>query len=148
VSRQCGECTLCCKLLGIKELRKPQYEWCPHCDIGHGCTIYGDRPQSCRDYECMWLQTEVIPDECRPDRSHVVLTMLPDNEHIQVNVDPQRPEAHKTGLMGGVIGAISHQFDLFVIIGPEKRQLVTTKSPDEVRRMVKDLIVISESKSS
>src|SRR6516165_9574581 len=38
--RECGKCSLCCKLLPIRELNKPIDTWCPHCRPGHGgCTI-------------------------------------------------------------------------------------------------------------
>ena len=37
--RQCGTCTLCCKLLGIKEINKPDWTWRTHCKPGRGCEI-------------------------------------------------------------------------------------------------------------
>jgi hypothetical protein len=38
--RECGKCSLCCKLAPIRELNKPIDAWCPHCRPGHGgCTI-------------------------------------------------------------------------------------------------------------
>src|SRR5262249_4530121 len=47
--RECGKCSLCCKLLPIQELNKPIDTWCPHCRPGHGgCTIYSSRPSECR----------------------------------------------------------------------------------------------------
>ena len=30
--RSCDGCTLCCKLLSVEEIDKPQQHWCEHCD--------------------------------------------------------------------------------------------------------------------
>jgi len=80
----CGSCTLCCKLMavyhdeGLTRLQKPANTWCEHCDIGKGCRIYENRPKPCVVFECLWLQHSEMPDELKPDRSHVVMFELPD----------------------------------------------------------------------
>lgn len=71
MQRICGGCTACCKTHGIEELRKPPGRWCRHCNIGRGCSIYKDRPKSCRVYACSWLQG-VGRDEDRPDKINIV----------------------------------------------------------------------------
>ena len=39
-ARQCGDCSLCCKVLGIPELNKPKDAWCPQlCAAGTGCRM-------------------------------------------------------------------------------------------------------------
>ena len=42
-NRDCGSCSLCCKILGIAALDKPVGQWCPNCVQGQGCAIYADR---------------------------------------------------------------------------------------------------------
>jgi hypothetical protein len=42
--RQCGDCTMCCKVLPIEELSKPAHQWCQHAKPGSGCAIYQSRP--------------------------------------------------------------------------------------------------------
>ena len=37
--RQCGDCSLCCKVLGIPELNKPKDEWCPNFAAGIGSVV-------------------------------------------------------------------------------------------------------------
>jgi hypothetical protein len=74
-TRTCGSCTLCCKILGIVELDKPQGRWCAVCKPGVGCQAYDQRPQSCRDFSCAWLTSDFVPDELKPDRSKVVLAL-------------------------------------------------------------------------
>ena len=48
--KTCGSCTLCCKVVGIAELKKPADVWCGHCNKAKGCRIYDTRPQVCRKY--------------------------------------------------------------------------------------------------
>jgi hypothetical protein len=71
--RVCGECSLCCKLMSIPELHKPEAHWCTHCKPGHGCSIYQQRPGSCRDFGCKWLLDPKIDDIWYPRRSKMVL---------------------------------------------------------------------------
>jgi hypothetical protein len=33
---------MCCKVLPIAALEKPEQSWRTHCDIGKGCRIYAD----------------------------------------------------------------------------------------------------------
>lgn len=65
--RECGGCTACCKALSVAELAKPSNRWCNHCDVGSGCTVYADRPKSCRDFNCLW-RAGALGDADRPDR--------------------------------------------------------------------------------
>lgn len=67
----CGGCIECCTALPIVELNKPIRVRCNHV-CGNGCTVYADRPQSCRIYMCMWLQMPEVGPELRPDRCGVI----------------------------------------------------------------------------
>src|SRR5262245_44459275 len=71
--RACDGCTMCCKLMSIKELQKPAQSWCEHCDIGVGCRIYEQRPGDCRKFLCGWLGDERVGDEWRPSRTKMVI---------------------------------------------------------------------------
>ena len=68
--RTCGSCTACCKVLGVEELGKLEGQQCPHVCAG-GCSIYKKRPESCREFECLWLQG-LFEERDRPDRLRVV----------------------------------------------------------------------------
>ena len=93
----CGGCTLCCKLLGVKELSKPAEKWCDFCSKGRGCTIYDNRPASCAEFECGWLLNK-LPIEFRPDRVHMVVTgTSKEIEAHVVHVDPGYPVAYREG---------------------------------------------------
>ena len=69
--RQCGSCTLCCKLLAVPAIEKPAGKWCQYCERSKGCGIYDVRPAGCRTFNCMWLQGAWL-DSDRPDQIHVV----------------------------------------------------------------------------
>lgn len=92
--RECGGCTLCCKLLEVKEISKLQGKWCSHCALGRGCKIYDDRPKACDDFNCLWLQG-FGTDDMRPDKSKVVMTVTTDSKNLVLHVDPSRPDAFR-----------------------------------------------------
>jgi Putative zinc- or iron-chelating domain len=55
--RQCGQCSLCCKLLSVPVLDKPGGQWCIYCKPQrNGCSIYDHRPDVCRTFACQWLK--------------------------------------------------------------------------------------------
>ena len=91
--RACGECTLCCKILKIGEIGKPQFEWCPPCAVGKGCTIFADRPQTCRTFLCSYLVSPDLGEEWKPSKARFVLTYDKGPNRISVHVDPGRIDA-------------------------------------------------------
>lgn len=107
--RECKECTLCCTLLGIRQLNKPAYKTCQHCT--DGCSIHSIRPTECIEFDCAWLQG-IVPLELKPSKTHVVLTDLGSETKKQgheiadeqrriftVHIDPNFPHAYKEGEM-------------------------------------------------
>jgi hypothetical protein len=107
--RKCGSCQLCCKLVPVPPIQKPAGERCIKAKVGHGCTIYADRPYACRTWSCRWLSDAKTAGMPRPDRCHYVIDMTPDTiaitfpdtgetvrlDVLQVWVDPAFPNAHK-----------------------------------------------------
>ena len=130
--RKCGGCNLCCKLLpmqrrdtaklaaieigfmtpdeadkAIPDFDKKAGVKCPHQSHAKGCRVYDRRPANCRMWNCRWLAAEDTAELSRPDRSHVVLDVVPDHiiaqdtekgteqsvEVVQVWVDPNHPDA-------------------------------------------------------
>lgn len=108
MTRQCGNCQLCCKLLPMRkddsrkganaaalmiengmatideframalEFNKPAGARCPHQCHGKGCRIYPQRPFGCRMWSCRWLLNDGTNALPRPDRAHYVIDMMPD----------------------------------------------------------------------
>lgn len=113
IERHCNECTLCCRLLPVRELKKLANMRCQFQHAGKGCMVYHDGkhfPPSCGLWSCAWL---AFPDTtmalARPDRSHYVIDPAPDFIEIDPNdgsesyrisalqiwVDPKFPHAHR-----------------------------------------------------
>jgi hypothetical protein len=93
----CGDCILCCKLMGVAELGKKRMEWCPHVAKGRGCGVYELRPQSCREFQCVWLWSQSngptpMPANLKPSVSGVVLDIASDGKslvaHYNTGVSP------------------------------------------------------------
>jgi hypothetical protein len=74
----CGGCNACCITPFIKDTSwngelflKSSGALCQHCEQGFGCTLYHQRPKSCRGFECRWLisqrRNDRMPPELRPD---------------------------------------------------------------------------------
>lgn len=59
-------------MLRVPELQKAAGTRCEHVCSG-GCGVYESRPNSCKRFECLWLQGE-LPDGARPDRLGVIFT--------------------------------------------------------------------------
>ena len=100
-SNDCGECTVCCHSLLVKELNKPAGIYCEHCVEGKGCAIYETRFQICRTFLCGWRQVPQLGEPWRPDRSGILI-MMQDVEKL--------PEEHRAAGRGVN----------FVVLGGEK----------------------------
>jgi len=60
--RECGSCTLCCKVYYIAELGKAAGKWCQHCTPGKGCMIHETTlPSQCATFNCLWRTDAALP---------------------------------------------------------------------------------------
>ncbi len=74
--RDCGGCTACCVTLKVDtpDLQKPAGTPCPQlCPTG--CRINAERPPICRTWFCAWRRIAALPDEARPDRSGLIVSV-------------------------------------------------------------------------
>jgi hypothetical protein len=74
--RDCGGCTACCVTLKVDtaELKKPAGTPCPQL-TATGCSIHAQRPTICRTWFCAWRRVAALPDEARPDRSGLIVSV-------------------------------------------------------------------------
>jgi hypothetical protein len=94
--RECGSCTLCCKVYDIPELDKAAGKWCKHCKPGRGCAIHDSLPDLCSTFNCLWRTKGELPAYWKPEQSKMVVSIYPLTEFIYVQVDPGTPGAwHK-----------------------------------------------------
>lgn len=78
----CQDCTGCCTVFEVKDVSKAFGEPCKylgHTLFGKGCTIYEERPDACRHYICLWLDSQrrpevaTMPESMKPEACKVVL---------------------------------------------------------------------------
>jgi len=115
----CGGCTACCSTLAVRELGLPNWTRCPHVrtppDAVTGCSIYANRPNSCRAWICGWRAADWA-DDCRPDRCGVIVDPMPDlvwvnGEELPVArlwVLPGHEEAYRRDPVQALVLAIVH----------------------------------------
>lgn len=136
---KCGTCTQCCKTLKIKaddgSVLSEYGTWCPLVDIGVGCRDYGNRPKVCREFACLWLQSqdrpepERLPLALRPDKTKVVLVV--GESSVVAHVDVHRPNAYREGLLGEYLRRMGERLvvtakigDRGVAIGSKAKQII------------------------
>ncbi len=122
--RSCDGCTMCCKLLSIKELEKPRLQWCVHCDIGVGCKIYEQRPAECRNFYCGYLMDAKLGDHWKPSRSKMVIVPEGDANRIAIHVDPGRvgawrKEPYYSEIKNWAVAALEYQGQVIVWEGQD-----------------------------
>jgi hypothetical protein len=91
--RECGACSMCCKVYDIAEIHKPAGKWCTHCKPGRGCVIHDALPKQCAEFNCLWRLEEKLPPHWKPDQAKMVVTIHPVSGYILVQVDPSTPSA-------------------------------------------------------
>ncbi len=91
IAKSCGDCGLCCKLMGVTALAKPAGKWCRHFSKTTGCAIYADRPDDCRVFNCLWLLTEALDETWKPSVAGFVLHSEQGGARLIVESDPTRP---------------------------------------------------------
>jgi hypothetical protein len=90
-AKSCGDCGLCCKIMGVSALAKPPGKWCRHFGRTKGCGIYAERPEDCRAFNCLWLLTEALGPDWKPSVAGFVLHSEAAGGRLIVECDPVRP---------------------------------------------------------
>lgn len=93
--RECGSCSLCCKVLDVPAVYKPAGQWCRHFRAGSGCDIHQLRPKPCREFSCLWLAEDWLGDEWKPSTSKFVMAWEYDGECLTIYPDPKSPNSWK-----------------------------------------------------
>lgn len=139
--RECGDCTLCCTLLGIHQLDKAPFQHCFHCEVGKECRIYTRRPEECKDFDCMWL-LGATPEELKPSRTHVVLAdvqeglkkkgyELENRTVVGCYVDPAYPNSYKEGAIKEYLNSLLAKGVEIILIEKGRNMLLKWGKIDE-----------------
>lgn len=89
--RECGSCTMCCEVLRIEALAKPELTPCAH--MHGGCTIYVDRPDACREFFCGWRALPFVGEHWYPPDSGMMVFPMASERRLTIHVDPARADA-------------------------------------------------------
>lgn len=144
MTASCDGCAACCHLVPVDEINKPGCQWCKFVErmaTGRRCGIYQERPDACRTFECIWLQSQVrtpangfpagqvLPPALRPDRCHVVFSqdaylngrVDPNERRMVLFVDPDWPDAWRARRVTEQInGFLARGGAVEVIVGSDK----------------------------
>lgn len=134
-ARGCEGCGLCCKIMGVNEIEKPPHRWCSHFSKRGGCAIYETRPGACRAFNCLWLLTEALGQEWRPDRAGFVLHTELSGQRLIVETEPSRPNAWRKAPFEAAIRAwASSGLEVMVFCGASGLRLLASGAEVPVRR--------------
>jgi hypothetical protein len=145
-TRTCGDCTLCCKVMAIDELKKPAGSWCRRCNVGHGSKIYTGRPIECQTFNCVWLIDERLGPHWKPNKSKIVLTTPEDG--LEIRCDPGFPNAWRKEPFRAQINKWAeagelNEVTILVLVG-ERMTLVTREREFELGVVRSDQRIVRE----
>jgi uncharacterized cysteine cluster protein YcgN (CxxCxxCC family) len=133
--KSCGDCGLCCKLMGVTALDKPAGRWCRHFSKSKGCATYATRPTDCRVFNCLWLLTEALDEAWKPTTAGFVLHSENEGRRLIVECDAARPHDWRRAPYQAQLRrwAAAQGQDVLVFVG--KRGLRLGSSDTAVRRV-------------
>jgi len=148
--RECGKCSLCCKVLVIGELNKPPGTWCSHCRPGKvGCAIYDQRPSECASFNCLWLTSAELDAAWQPLTAKIVVHLENAGNRVAVRVDPAFPmrwrdEPYYGRLKQWARYGVDHRSQVVVYVGKNVTVVLPNKDIDLGRIEAGDYIMVQE----
>ena len=91
--RECGSCSMCCKVFRIADVDSPSAQWCRHIVHGRGCGIHATRPSVCRTFFCHYLRNPNLGPEWKPDRAKFILYTEMSGKRLVIATDAATPSA-------------------------------------------------------
>jgi len=132
---ECGECTLCCDLLPIKELNKPANILCEYCELKKGCKIQETKPLECRNFDCAYYQMEKVHIDLRPDNCKVIFEKVSD----RVFFGTQDPRFEVTDIAKNQIAAFGNQgISVILVSSKEKKPAIILAPGHTVQQVMKE----------
>jgi hypothetical protein len=90
--RECNECNVCCdgSLMGNSHGNKFGNKKPCVFLVTNKCSIYKDRPNSCKSFQCAWSQ-KLLPEWMRPDKCGVLVSIENDINKQYLKVVETKP---------------------------------------------------------
>jgi len=115
---ECGECSVCCDIPVIDELKKPAFTLCKNYDLKcKNCKIYDKRPEECKNFECAYYQAPKANIAIRPDKCGVMFEML----SPRIFLGNLHPDYEFSDVAKGQIDAFMKQGYSVVFAHPNKK---------------------------
>ncbi len=137
--KSCGECGLCCKLMGVTALDKAPGRWCRHFSRAGGCVVYDDRPADCRRFNCTWLLADSLGPEWKPSVAGFLMHSDRDGGRLIVECDPARPHDWRRQPYESVLRAWSARPGLELLIFAGTRGIRLSLGKDQPVRRVSEV---------
>lgn len=118
IARTCGDCGLCCKIMGVEAIAKPPRKWCGHYSRSAGCRIYADRPHACAAFNCIWLLATNLGEEWKPTQAGFVMHSEEGGRRLVVEGDPSRPHDWRRAPYEAVLRRWAGEMEVLVFAGP------------------------------
>lgn len=117
--RQCGDCSLCCTVMAVGEINKPENVKCSKLTTMGRCSIYSTKPASCTSYQCLWL-AGAMPEELKPSRSRIVADTGSSGNIVVMHVSPYDRGAWNKPAVKRWIESIADRIMVIVLCGEER----------------------------
>lgn len=117
--RRCGDCSLCCTVMAVREIDKPSNVKCDKLTVMGRCSIYADKPASCTAFKCLWLQG-LMPENMKPSRSRVVGDANSEGNIVVLHVSPFDRGCWKTGPVRDWIMRVGEQVLVVIACGTDR----------------------------
>lgn len=139
--RSCGDCTACCTTVPVAEIGKPEHEPCQFLGKCGGCSVYESRPVSCEMWSCYWALDEDVPEELRPDRSHLIIDPFQDTVGVtnagtavtlsvlQVWSDPRHRNAHRAPRFRELLEEVAEKTGYAALVRINKKDAILVVAP-------------------
>lgn len=143
MERMCGECTLCCTVTRVPEFNKPERITCVYCTTN--CSIYENRPESCRKFECEWVKGSMTED-MKPSKSHVMIEKLPGIPVALALTEPGYEETWRTDMVKTNLDDFYIKENISIVASDNMALLANGATPQQVydlmRHVAKEMGVI------
>lgn len=146
--RSCEGCAMCCYMLKIDALDKPDGHWCAHCPTKKRCGIHGEHPQECRDFHCGYLTVASLDESWKPSKSKIIMAAELDGQRMTAIVDPARPDAWRKEPYYGTLkawaeAAVPYNGQVVVRVGPRYWVILPDRDVD-LGEVGEDEVIVTE----
>lgn len=91
--KTCGTCSICCKIVAVKDLAKPAHQWCVHNVPRKGCGIWGAHPEVCKVWQCGWILMPQLDDRWKPESCGFIIRTRFQIQQLVIDVEPSKPNS-------------------------------------------------------